>query len=65
LVPVEKRAHAVIKKNILYERDWSPLEGTTFSHSIQSIFVNGYPKWHACNLDADCRGERIVFTLKI
>ena len=33
--------HTVTKDNLLYKCGWSPLEGTTFSHSIDQTFVNG------------------------
>jgi dihydroorotase len=39
----------VTEDSILYKCDWSPLLGTTFSHSIDSVFVNGTLSY--------CRGE--------
>jgi dihydroorotase len=31
----------VEKENLLYKCKWSPLEGETFKHSVQTTFVNG------------------------
>ncbi len=41
--------YIVSEQSILYKCDWSPLLGTTFSHSIDSVFVNGTLSY--------CRGE--------
>ena len=35
------KSWTVEKDNILYQCGWSPFEGTTFSHSIDTTFVNG------------------------
>lgn len=43
----------VTKANILYKCGWSPFEGTTFSHSIESTMVNGqivYQKGERLNI---------------
>jgi dihydroorotase len=36
-----KKEYTVNKSNILYKCGWSPLENTTFQHSIDSVWVNG------------------------
>ena len=36
----------VDKGNVLYKCNWSPFEGTTFSCSIESTFVNGKRVYH-------------------
>ncbi len=41
--------YQVTEDSILYKCDWSPLLGTNFSHSIDSVFVNGTLSY--------CRGE--------
>lgn len=33
----------VTKESLLYSCGWSPFEGTTFSHRIETTFVNGIP----------------------
>lgn len=35
------KKYEVTKENILYKCGWSPFEGETFSHTIESTFVNG------------------------
>src|SRR5210317_144631 len=42
LVTFSKRPHTVQKENILYQCQWSPFEGHTFSHSIDKVWVNGH-----------------------
>lgn len=34
---------SVTKESLFYQCGWSPLEGTTFSHRIETTFVNGIP----------------------
>lgn len=34
---------SVTKESLFYQCGWSPLEGTTFSHRIETTFVNGVP----------------------
>lgn len=65
LVLVEKRPYKVHKSNLLYKCGWSPLEGTTFSHTIHKTLVNGHPVWHQGKLDHAHRGERLRFVLDI
>ena len=63
LVLVEKKPHTVHKDNLLYKCGWSPLEGTTFSHTIHTTLVNGHPVWYQGKLDYAHRGERLRFVL--
>lgn len=37
--------YTVSKENLLYKCGWSPLEGTTFNHSIEKVWVNGRLGW--------------------
>ncbi|HLS70842.1 MAG TPA: dihydroorotase [Chitinophagaceae bacterium] len=37
----KEKSFTITKDNILYKCNWSPLENTIFSHSIDSTFVNG------------------------
>ncbi|MBS3915467.1 MAG: dihydroorotase [Bacteroidetes bacterium] len=39
------RMYQINKENILYKCGWSPLEGTTFSHAIDKVLVNGTLSW--------------------
>lgn len=42
LVVVDPNASLIVKKeDLLYKCGWSPFEGTTFSHQIDTTFVNG------------------------
>ena len=42
LVTFSKRPYKVVKDNLLYQCQWSPFEGHTFSHSIDKVWVNGH-----------------------
>jgi dihydroorotase len=42
LVTFSKRPYTVVKDNLLYQCQWSPFEGHTFSHSIDKVWVNGH-----------------------
>lgn len=47
LVLVKPNApYTVEKGNILYKCGWSPLEGTTFSNSVDKVWVNGALSWN-------------------
>jgi dihydroorotase len=39
------KAWTVAPANILAKCGWSPLEGTTFSHSVVGTFLNGKPAY--------------------
>ncbi len=51
----------VSKDNILYKCAWSPLEGKTFSHSIDTTFVNGNIVYTNGSIVDISRGERMMF----
>jgi dihydroorotase len=59
LVLVDPNKSWTVKKdNILYQCGWSPFEGTTFSHSIDTTFVNGkkvYEKGRVIESDSAMR----------
>jgi dihydroorotase len=40
------RISEVTPDSILYKCDWSPLKGVKFSHSIDTVFVNGTRSYH-------------------
>ncbi len=56
-----KKAQTVSKDNILYHCGWSPFEGTTFQHSIESTFVNGNLVWNDGQLRVEESGKRLSF----
>ena len=53
--------YTVSKDNLLYKCGWSPLEGTTFSHSIAYTFVNGIKVFEHGKLIEGSNGQRMVF----
>ena len=56
-----KKPHTVTREEVLSKCGWSPFEGTTFSSSIASTFVNGKRVWDGKKLDDAVRGERLAF----
>ncbi|MBK7131081.1 MAG: dihydroorotase [Crocinitomicaceae bacterium] len=52
---------AVTKEHVLSKCGWSPFEGTTFSHQIESTFVNGALVYHHGNLIEHQAAERLRF----
>jgi dihydroorotase len=55
------KPQTVEKSNLLYHCGWSPFEGTTFKHAIQTTFVNGNPVWHQGKLNVTEPGKRMTF----
>lgn len=53
--------YTVSKENLLYKCGWSPFEGTTFSSTIHSTFVNGRRVWHNGELNVTKPGKRLTF----
>lgn len=51
----------VTTKSLHYRCGWSPLEGETFSHSIETTFVNGRVVYHKGKFDESVKGEAIRF----
>ena len=51
----------VDKGNILYKCNWSPFEGTTFSCSIESTFVNGNRVYHNGLFNDELASMRLKF----
>lgn len=54
---------SVTKESLFYKCMWSPLEGTTFSHRIETTFINGIPMYEH---GKDCvyreAGMRLTFS---
>lgn len=52
----------VTKPSLFYKCGWSPLEGTTFSHRIETTFVNGIPVYeHGKPCEYREAGMRMTF----
>ncbi|HCF63498.1 MAG TPA: dihydroorotase [Chitinophagaceae bacterium] len=54
-------SQTVSKDNIRYKCGWSPLEGFTFPHRIESTFVNGQAVYDNGSINRDVRGMRLKF----
>jgi len=55
------KPYTVNKNNLLYHCGWSPFEGTTFQHTIESTFVNGNLVWNDGQLRVEQSGQRMTF----
>lgn len=55
------KSYEVNKSNILYKCGWSPFEGTTFSHSIDTTFVNGNIVYANGKVQEGNTGMRMTF----
>jgi dihydroorotase len=51
----------VERKDLLYKCGWSPFEGETFSHSVDSTFINGHRVYNRGVFDETQRGQRLSF----
>ena len=60
LVNLDKK-YTVTKDNILYKCAWSPLEGKTFSTSIEKTFVSGHLVFDNGIFDENNKGLRLEF----
>ena len=57
----EKKETTVTKESLLYKCGWSPFEGFTFSHAIDSTFVNGQLVYHQNKVIEGNNGMRLTF----
>lgn len=55
------KPETVSKDNLFYKCGWSPFEGTTFSNSIHSTFVNGHLAFTKGAFNDSQLGERMLF----
>ncbi len=55
------KAVTVTKENLLYKCGWSPFEGDTFSHSIDTTFVNGEVVYTNNKIVEGNTGMRLTF----
>ena len=51
----------VSKNNILYKCGWSPLEGETFTTTIEQTIVSGHLAYSFGKFDESKKGERLIF----
>lgn len=62
LVLIDPKSNwTVTPNNILYKCGWSPFEGTVFSNSIHSTFVNGHLVYNNGIFNEDKKGQRLLF----
>ena len=63
IVIVDSRKKTPVRRDtLLYQCGWSPFEGTTFSHSINTTFVNGKIVWENGKIVEERSGERLIFS---
>lgn len=55
------KSATVTKENALYKCGWSPFEGVSFSHSIDSTFVNGNLVYNNGQINDVTSGHRLLF----
>jgi len=55
------KPQTISKENILYKCGWSPFEGTTFSSTILTTFVNGNLIYNKGAFNDDIKGKRLLF----
>jgi dihydroorotase len=60
LVDLNKE-QTVSKENILYKCGWSPFEGTKFSSTILTTFVNGNIIYNKGDFNDNIKGKRLLF----
>lgn len=51
----------VSKENILTKCGWSPFEGYTFHHSVDTTWVNGEVVWHNGQINPNLHGKELKF----
>lgn len=55
------KTYTVTPGNLLYKCGWSPLEGYTFSHTVEKTFVNGKLVFDQGQIDGSVRGMALQF----
>jgi len=58
-----KRQTSVFKENCLSKCAWSHFEGHTFSHAIDSTFINGRLAYSQGQILEGKSGERLLFAV--
>ncbi len=57
------KAWTVCPENIFYKCGWSPFEGTTFSHQVSKVFVNGELAYDRGEVKKHVRGNQLNFVV--
>lgn len=55
------KSYEVTKESLLYKCKWSPFEGTTFSNSIDSTYINGQLVYANGKIVEGSNGQRLSF----
>jgi dihydroorotase len=55
------KTHKVQKDNILYQCNWSPLEGQTLKGDVETTIVSGHIAYHNGVFDEAVKGKRLSF----
>ena len=56
-----QKSWMVTPENILYRCAWSPFEAETFTHSIETTWVNGQKVYDKGKINENMRGKRLEF----
>ncbi|MBI3136609.1 MAG: dihydroorotase [Bacteroidetes bacterium] len=63
LVVIDPSKAYVVDQNVILSKcDWSPFAGYTFSHTIETTFVNGKMVYHRGQLNEQKAGQRLFFS---
>ncbi len=62
LAVVRSKPNAIAREGLLYRCGWSPLEGSTLGHVVESTLVNGHLVWHNGQKGRFVAGHRLRFT---
>ncbi|MBM3918931.1 MAG: dihydroorotase [Sphingomonadales bacterium] len=61
LAVVRAMPHTVNRESLMYRCGWSPLEGITLRHTVESTLVNGHLIWHKGQRGTFIPGHRLAF----
>ena len=62
LAVVRSKPNPITREGLLYRCGWSPLEGSTLGHAVESTLVNGHLVWHNGRKGRFVAGHRLRFT---
>jgi dihydroorotase len=61
LAVVRATANTITRESLLYHCGWSPIEGSTLNHTVESTLVNGNLVWHQGEKGRFVAGHRLRF----
>ncbi|MFM7587473.1 MAG: dihydroorotase [Bacteroidota bacterium] len=61
LAVVRSKPNPITREGLLYRCGWSPLEGRTLRHAVESTLVNGHLVWHNGQKGRFVAGHRLRF----